>query len=176
MKTNRRNFLKATGLTGLGLAGSAASFGFVVALLCAGACAFLLARTRLGFELRAFGKNTAAAAAGGISALRTTIIAMTLSGALAGLIGAGTVLGYKHYFEEGQATGVGFMGIAVALLARSRPLLIVPAALFFGTLAQGGMAANSLVPKEIVDVIQAVIILTVAASAAELRRTPARET
>jgi len=51
------------------------------------------------------------------------------------------------------------MGIAVALLARNNPLAVIPAALFFGTLAQGGLAANALVPKEIIEVIQAVLIL-----------------
>jgi simple sugar transport system permease protein len=95
---------------------------------------------------------------------------MALSGALAGLVGAGTVLGYKGYYEEGLGSGTGFMGIAVALLGRSHPLGVAAAALLFGTLSQGGLAANALVPKEIVDVLQAVVILAVAATSAELRR------
>ena len=102
---------------------------------------------------------------------------MALAGALAGLSGAGTVLGYKGYFEEGLGSGAGFMGIAVALLGQSTPLGVVLAALLFGTLAQGGLAANALVPKELVEVLQAVIILAVAASSVELRKliTQARE-
>ena len=80
------------------------------------------------------------------------------------------MLGYKGYFEEGLGSGAGFMGIAVALLGQSTPVGVVLAALLFGTLAQGGLAANALVPKELVEVLQAVIILAVAASSVELRK------
>jgi simple sugar transport system permease protein len=69
-----------------------------------------------------------------------------------------------------MGSGMGFMGIAVALLARNHPLGTIGAALLFGTLAQGGLAANALVPKEIVEVLQALIILAVAATSSELRR------
>jgi general nucleoside transport system permease protein len=139
--------------------GTSASVAFFLALAAAVGCHLFLFRTRPGFELRAFGKSPLAAEAGGVGAGRTIILAMTASGALAGLVGAGTVLGYKGYFEEGMGSGAGFMGIAVALLARNHPLAVIPAALFFGTLAQGGLAANALVPKEIIEVIQAVLIL-----------------
>src|SRR5262249_19675337 len=139
----------AARLTSLG-AGTAASTAFFLAIGAAIACHLFLQRLRPGFELRAFGLSPLAAEAAGISSARTIVLAMCVSGGLAGLVGAGTVLGYKGYFEEGMGSGAGFMGIAVALLARNRPLAIVPAALFFGTLAQGGLAANALVPKEIV--------------------------
>ena len=66
--------------------------------------------------------------------------------------------------------GAGFMGIAVALLGRNHPAGIVAAALLFGTLSAGGLAVSGLVPKEIVDVLQAIIILAVAATSAEVRR------
>lgn len=161
-------------LPSLGLAGSAASVGFVVALAAAVVVHALIRRTRLGFELRALGQNAAAAAASGIAIGRTIVVAMALSGALAGLVGAGTVLGYKGYYEEGIASGSGFMGIAVALLGRNRPLAIVPAALLFGTLAHGGLAVNALVPKEIVEVIQAIVILAIAASSSDLQRLAAQ--
>ena len=161
-------------LPSLGLAGSAASVGFVVALIAVVAVHGLVQRTRLGFELRALGQKAAAAAAGGIAIDRAIVIAMALSGALAGLVGAGTVLGYKGYYEEGIASGSGFMGIAVALLARNRPLWMVPAALLFGTLAHGGLAVNALVPKEIVEVIQAIVILAIAASSSDLQRLAAQ--
>jgi general nucleoside transport system permease protein len=170
-----RPVVPGAALPGLGLADSAASLAFILALVAAAACAWFLRRTRRGFELRALGKGPEAAEAGGVAVGSTIVLAMTLSGALAGLVGAGTVLGYKGYFEEGIGSGAGFMGIAVALLARSRPLLVIPAALLFGTLAQGGLEAGQLVPKEIVEVIQGVIILVVAATSAELRRAaPAR--
>ena len=95
---------------------------------------------------------------------------MALCGALAGLVGTATVLGNKGYFEEGVDVGNGFMGIAVALLASKNPLAILPAALLFGTLSQGGLAVNALVPKEIVDVLQAVVILAVAVTSEAFRR------
>ena len=80
------------------------------------------------------------------------------------------VLGYNHYYEEGFATGAGFLGIAVALVGRSHPVGICLAALLFATLSQGGLAVNALVPKQMVDVLQAVVILAVATSVPEVRR------
>ena len=96
--------------------------------------------------------------------------ALALSGAIAGLGGMNFVLGYKHYYEEGFASGAGFLGIAVALVGRNHPLGIVLAALLFATLSQGGLAVNALVPKQMVDVLQAVVILAVATSVPEVRR------
>lgn len=163
-------------LFSLHLADSAASGAFLLAVVAAVGCAYLFARTRRGYEMRAVGLAPGAAEAGGISVARTVIVAMTISGGLAGLVGTGMVLGYKGYYEEGMGSGAGFMGIAVALVARSQPLAIVPAALFFGTLAQGGLAANALVPKELIDVATGVVILAVAVASAELRRLlPARD-
>ena len=89
---------------------------------------------------------------------------------LAGLGGVNFVLGYKHYYEEGFAGGAGFLGIAVALVGRNHPAGVVVAALFFATLSQGGLAVNALVPKQLVEVVQGVIILAVAASVPEVRR------
>jgi ABC-type uncharacterized transport system permease subunit len=96
--------------------------------------------------------------------------ALALSGAIAGIGGLNYVLGYKHYYEEGFATGAGFLGIAVALVGRSHPIGIVLASLLFATLSQGGLAVNALVPKQMVDVLQAVVILAVATSVPEVRR------
>ena len=80
------------------------------------------------------------------------------------------MLGYKHYYEDGFASGAGFLGIAVALVGRNHPLGVVLAALVFATLSQGGLAVNAVVPKQIVDVLQAVVIIAVAASVPEVRR------
>lgn len=157
-------------LPSLGLGGSAGSVAFFLALFCAAACLYALYRTRSGFAMRVVGHNPDAAQTGGISVGRTVVIAMTVSGALAGLVGSGTVLGYKGYYEQGVGSGAGFMGIAVALLARNHPIGIVLAALFFATLSHGGLAANAFVPKEIIDVLQAVVVLAVAITSAELRR------
>jgi simple sugar transport system permease protein len=153
------------------LHGSAANACLLVGIAACGLSAVLLYRTRIGYELRSVGLAPLAAETARISLGRVTVIAMTLSGAMAGLAGANFVLGYKYYFEEGFSGGVGYMGIAVAVLARAEPLAIVPAALLFGTLSQGGLVVNFLVPKEIVDVLQAVVILAVAvAGARTLRR------
>jgi simple sugar transport system permease protein len=153
-------------------AGTAASAACFLALAAALGCELLVRRTRLGFELRALGKSAPAAEAAGVRVGATTVWAMTLSGALAGLVGTATVLGYKGYYEAGLGSGVGFMGIAVALLARNAPWAIVPAALFLGTLAQGALAANAIVPKEIVDVIQGVIIFALALGGRSPRARP----
>ena len=157
-------------LPSLGLGGSAASMAFVIALAAVVATWRLLSRTRTGYELRAVGLSPGAAETGGIRVGRAVVLAMALSGALAGLVGSGTVLGHKGYFEEGLGAGTGYMGIAVALLARNEPLAVIPAALLFGTLAHGGLAANERVPKELVEVLQAVIILAVAVTSATGRR------
>jgi ABC-type uncharacterized transport system permease subunit len=143
-------------------AGTAASWAFFLALLATVACQLGLARTRRGFELRAVGQNAPAAEAAGIRIGSTIVWAMTLSGALAGLAATATVLGYKGYFETGLGSGAGLLGIAVALVARNAPWAIVPSALLFGTLAQGALAANALVPKEILDVVEGVVVLALA--------------
>jgi simple sugar transport system permease protein len=142
--------------------GTAASSAIFIALAAAVAAELWTRRSRRAFELRALGLSPLAAEAGGVRVAATTIWVMALSGALAGLAAAGTVLGYKGYFEEGLGSGAGFMGIAVALLGRGRPIAVIPSALLFATLSQGGLAANAVVPKEIIEVIQAVIILALA--------------
>ena len=152
------------------LQGSAANASLALALAVALACAFFLYRTRAGFVLRAVGLNAAAAETAGFGVGRTIIVAMALSGGVAGLVGANFVLGYKHYYEDGFSGGMGFVGIAVAVLGRMHPLGVAAAALLFGTLSQGALAVNAIVPKEIVDVLQAVIILAVVAAAPEVRR------
>mgnify|MGYP001065220106 CR=1 FL=1 len=119
----------------------------------------LLFGTRLGYELRAVGLNAPAAEYGGVSIGRTQVAAMALSGGLAGLGGANFVLGYKHYFELGFTGGAGFLGIAVALLGRNHPAGVIVASLFFGVLSYGGLVINQRVPRELVDVLQALVIL-----------------
>jgi ABC-type uncharacterized transport system permease subunit len=150
--------------------GSAANATIVLALLAAVIMAWYLFRTRRGFELRAVGLQPRAAEYGGVNVVGVTWRALTISGAIAGLGGLNYVLGYKHYYEEGFATGAGYLGIAVALVGRSNPFGIVLAALLFATLSQGGLAVNALVPKQMVDVLQAVVILAVATSVPEVRR------
>jgi ABC-type uncharacterized transport system permease subunit len=150
--------------------GSAANAVILLALLAAAALGWYLFRTRSGFQLRAVGLQPRAAEYAGVRVASVTWRALAMSGAIAGLGGLNYVLGYKHYYEEGFATGAGYLGIAVALVGRSHPAGIVLAALLFATLSQGGLAVNALVPKQMVDVLQAVVILAVATSVPEVRR------
>jgi simple sugar transport system permease protein len=152
------------------LAGSAANASLFVAVATALGCWWLLRRTRTGFELRAVGESPAAAETAGIPVGRRIVLAMALAGGIAGLTGSSFVLGYKHYYEDGFSGGIGYMGIAVAVLGRAEPLGVLAAALLFGTLSQGALAVNAIVPKELVDVLMAVIIFAVVAAAPEVKR------
>lgn len=172
--THTSEVASSTWLPSLGLGASAANWSFVLALGVAGLFWFFMDRSRRGFELRALGLSPGAAENAGVNVKRSIVVAMTLSGAIAGLVGANYVLGYKHYFEEGMGSGMGFMGIAVALLGRNNPIGIVAAGLLFGTLAHGGLSVNAFVPKELIEVLQAVIILAVAITAAQTRRSLAK--
>lgn len=150
--------------------GSAANLTVLVALAASWACAWYLFRTRAGYELRATGLQPAAAEYGGVRVSSVYLRTLILSGALAGLGGINFVLGYKQYYEEGFASGAGFMGIAVALVGRNHPAGVVLAALLFATISQGGLAVNALVPKQMVDVLTAVVIIAVATAVPEVRR------
>lgn len=118
-------------------------------------------RTRWGFSLRAVGSNPEAAEIARINIKKTTVTTLLLSGAIAGIGGSNFVLGYKHYFELGFSEGVGFIGIAVALMAKNHPIWIILTSLFFGTLEYGGLTINTLVPKELVNILQALVILLI---------------
>ncbi len=150
--------------------GSAANVTILLALTAAALGWWYLFRTRPGFELRAVGLQPEAAEYAGVNVGGVWWRAMAISGALAGIGGLNYVLGYKHYFEEGFQTGSGFLGIAVALVGRSHPGGIIVASLLFATLSQGGLAVNALVPKQMVEVLQAVVILAVATSVPEVER------
>ena len=141
------------------LRGAPVNLSLVLGLLLAAVVGLLLFRTRLGFELRAVGLNAPAAEFGGVGIGGAQVTAMALSGAIAGLGGTNFVLGYKHYFELGFTGGAGFIGIAVALLGRNHPLGVLVAALFFGALSYGGLVVNQRVPRELVEVLTALVIL-----------------
>jgi ABC-type uncharacterized transport system permease subunit len=152
------------------LHGSAVNGTLLVALGAAGAAWFGLFRTRGGFALRAVGAQPAVAEYAGIAVPRVHAWSLVLAGALAGLGGINYVQGYKGYYEDGFAAGNGFLGIAVAMMGRNHPAGIVLAALLFGTLSQGGLAVNAVVPKELTDILTAVVIVAVAVTAPEVRR------
>jgi general nucleoside transport system permease protein len=142
-------------------------FGIFVALAVAALMAWLLNRTTIGFEFRAVGANPDAARAAGMNPTRTTIAVMTLAGGLAGLAGANQLASVTPSLIPGFASGLGFDGIAVALLGRARPAGVVAAAFLFGILRAGGrtMQATVQVPIDIIVVIQALVIAFVAAPA-----------
>jgi simple sugar transport system permease protein len=153
-----------------GFHGSAANWTIAVVALAAVAVGVFLFRTRAGYDLRAVGLQPEAAEYSGVRVGPTWRRALTLSGALAGLGGINFVLGYKGYYEDGFTGGAGFLGIAVALVGRNHPLGVVLAALFFATLSQGGLAINAMVPKQIVEVLQGIVIIAVATAVPEVRR------
>jgi general nucleoside transport system permease protein len=161
-------------LSSLGFKGSSANTSLFFALALALVVHVFVTRTRRGFEWRSVGISPRAAENAGVNVGAAVFGAMTLSGALAGAAGVHFVLGYKHYYEKDIGSGTGFMGIAVALLGRNHPLGIVVAALLFATLAHGGLEVNERVPKQIVESLQAVIILAVAVAAAFALRNRAR--
>jgi simple sugar transport system permease protein len=141
---------------------------FLVALAACLLVWLFLWRTRWGYELRATGASPAAAEYGGISTGRQIVIAMAVSGALAGLVGVNEVLGYRYRYYDSFSSGYGFTGIAVALLGRNHPVGVVLASLLFGALLRGGLFVDIFtehVSKDLVLVLQGIIILFVAAEA-----------
>ena len=132
-----------------------------VALLAGVGVWALIWRTRIGYQIRAFGKSERAAVYAGISPVRVTIIAMLISGALAGMMAVNTVMGEAQRLLLNSVEGAGFIGIAVALMGRSHPAGVAVAALLFGFLYQGGaeLALWTSIPRELITVIQALVIL-----------------
>ncbi|SRR6266567_1079349 len=142
-------------------------WGFVLALLAAVGVWWLLQKTTIGFEIRTVGANPYAARYAGIFVGRTTVILMALSGGLAGLAGAMDVVGLNFYYAAGFSAGYGFDSIAVALLGRSDPFGVIASALLFGGLAAGSarMQFLSQIPIDIIHLVQALVLIFVAAPA-----------
>ncbi len=139
--------------------------GVFIAIVVAILTWIVLYRTTFGFEVRMVGLNPGAARYSGIKVGRMTILTMMIAGGLAGLAGAIQTQGVNHFFETNQSLTLGFDSIAVSLLAANNPLAIIPSAFLFGALEAGGgqMQFASGVPIEIVRVIQALILMFVAA-------------
>jgi len=134
----------------------------ILALIAAFGTWVLIWRTRLGYEMRAFGHSEPAAVYAGIDPVRITILVMVLSGALAGCMAINTVMGYQHRLVLDFVGGAGFVGIAVALMGRAHPFGVVLAAILFGMLYQGGAELAFEMPaitREMIVVIQALVIL-----------------
>jgi general nucleoside transport system permease protein len=142
-------------------------FGFIIALLVAWLVHWFLFKTKWGFNLRTVGANPFAAKYAGMSVAVWIILAMTLAGALAGLAGGNEVLGVNHNLAMAFSSGYGFDGIAIALLGNSTPVGVVLASLLFGALRNGAtnMMLKTGIPIDIVSVVQALILVFVAAPA-----------
>jgi simple sugar transport system permease protein len=159
-------------------AGGDASVAITFAVIAAIVAKWAIVRTRGGYELRAVGQNVEAAAANGVRVPAVMTKALLVSGGLAGLASVPFVLGSKHYFEQGMLAGAGFMGIAVAVLAGNDPLRVLLAAFSMAFLTQAGEVVNGnrpdQVPKEIVQVLEAVVIVSVLVAQGIARRALAR--
>ncbi len=144
------------------------NLAFILALISCLLVYLFLWRTKWGFEIRATGSNPSAAEYGGISIRKQIVLAMAVSGALAGMVGINDVMGYRYRYYDGFSDNYGFTGIAVALLGRNHPVGVILAALLFAVLQHGGIYVDGFsehVTKDIVQVLQGIIILFVAAEA-----------
>ena len=144
------------------------NIAFLLALVACVLVYVFLWRTKWGYEIRATGSNPTAAEYGGISIRKQIVLAMAVSGALAGMVGINEVLGYRYRYYDGFSDNYGFTGIAVALLGRNHPVGVILSALLFAVLQHGGIYVDGFseyVTKDIVQVLQGIIILFVAAEA-----------
>ncbi|MCJ7701387.1 MAG: ABC transporter permease [Anaerolineales bacterium] len=141
------------------------SWGFIIAILFAVLTWYVLWKTTIGFEIRTVGQNPHAAKYAGVKVSRTVILTMVLSGLLAGLGGSIETQAVVGRFQPGFNTGLGFDGITIALLGKTHPFGVIPAAILVGIMKAGSsqMQFSAGVAKEITDVIQALILFFVAA-------------
>jgi simple sugar transport system permease protein len=147
---------------GMSVRSAPLNISFLLAILAAIFVWALIWRTKLGYEIRTFGFSTKAARYAGISEVRIIIITMMISGALAGLMALNPIMGDQHRVALDFVSGAGFVGIAVALMGRSHPVGIVPAAVLFGMLYQGGAELAFEMPnisRDMIVIIQGLVIL-----------------
>jgi ABC-type uncharacterized transport system permease subunit len=144
-------------------ANSRLHFGFIIALVVALLVYWLLWKTRLGYEIRAIGLNPTAAKFKGVNTTRVIILIMIISGGLAGLAGAGELIGLHYRLKTELSTGIMASGIIIAMLAGLNPLWVIPAAILFGGLMTGASSMQILtgVPTAMVQTIQAIVLFLV---------------
>ena len=141
------SFEAFSGILGIKIRYSPLNLTFLLAIASLFFVWFLVWKTKWGYEMRAVGHNTRAAIYAGISPHKNIIIAMCISGGLAGLLGVNEILGVSHKIQAGFPAGYGFTGIAVALMGRNHPIGILPAAFLFGILYQGGSEVTFEMPN-----------------------------
>ncbi|MCP4317415.1 MAG: ABC transporter permease [Hyphomicrobiales bacterium] len=147
---------------GFDIGGAPFNLSFLVALVAAFLVWLLIWRTRLGYEIRTMGASPTAARYAGIKEVRIIIITMLISGGLAGMMALNPIMGDQHRLQLDFVTGAGFVGIAVALMGRSHPVGIIPAAILFGMLYQGGAEISFEMPqisRDMITIIQGLVIL-----------------
>lgn len=155
-------FIKLSDL-GSFLRGSSVNILFFVALAVSLLAYFFLFKTKYGYAIRAVGLNETASRYIGVNVNGIIYLVFLISGGLSSIAGLNFVMGYKGYFEIGFSANIGFTAIAVSLLAKNNPLGIIFSSLLFGFLDYGGLAVNSLVPKEVMFVVQGIVILSIIA-------------
>jgi simple sugar transport system permease protein len=140
-------------------------FGFAIMVALCVVVWFVLQRTTNGFEIRMVGANPHAARYAGISVDRVIILVMTVSGACAGLAGAGEILGTSGFLSPGVFVSLGFDSIAIALLARANPFAVIPAAILWGSMLSGAplMQQETGLSIDVIRIVQALVLLFVAA-------------
>ncbi|MDF1777824.1 MAG: ABC transporter permease [Rhizobiaceae bacterium] len=147
---------------GFDIGGAPFNLSFIVALVAAFFVWVLIWRTRLGYEIRTMGASPTAARYAGIKDARIIIITMLISGGLAGMMALNPIMGDQHRLQLDFVAGAGFVGIAVALMGRSHPVGIIPAAILFGVLYQGGAEISFEMPeisRDMITIIQGLVIL-----------------
>ncbi|MCU0373484.1 MAG: ABC transporter permease [Ignavibacteria bacterium] len=141
--------------------GSSANFTFVIAVLLAVVLYFIIYKTIYGYSIRSVGKNPLASKYFGININKVYILSFVAGAGITSLVGINFIFGYKGYYELGFSNNLGFTAIAVSLLAKNNPIGIIFSAFLFGILDFGGLAVNSMVPKEIMLVLQSLVILSI---------------
>lgn len=141
--------------------GSSVNVTFIFAIVIAIFAYYIIYKTRWGYQLRSVGYNEEASKYIGLKNDKIILIAFFVGAGMNALVGLNFVMGYKGYYELGFSNNIGFTAIAVALLARNNPIGIIFSAILFGILDYGGLSVNSMIPKEIMLVVQAVVILSI---------------
>ncbi len=140
------------------------NYAFIISIALVGVVYYIFKYTKLGYEINAMGKNVQFAEAVGMNTRKKVVVIMVLSGALAGIAGAGEILGVHHKFISSFSPGYGWDGMTIALLGKHNPIGVLAAAIFFGILKNGGSTMELMVgvPRSIIDIIQGLIIFFLA--------------
>lgn len=141
--------------------GSSLNAAFLIALIISILTYIFIYKTKFGYMLRAVGFNETASKYIGIKTNKIILVAFFTGAGITSLAGINFVFGYKGFYELGFSNNVGFTAIAVALLAKNNPIGIIFSSLLFAAMDYGGLSINQLVPKEIMLVVQGIIILAI---------------